>query len=98
WKELYGLRNRIIHTGYLPHDGDAETAEFAFAEFDRFLDERLRAKGKEYPRALLAKVGRRELEDRGWATNALEAFIAQAEAEPLPFYLPCDIAGRTYVR
>jgi hypothetical protein len=94
WNDLYGLRNRIIHAGYLPHDGDAELAEAAFVDFDQFLDERLKAKGKKYPRSFLAKVGRQELEGRGWATKATKAFIAQAEAEPLPFYLPRDIAGR----
>ena len=94
WRDLYGLRNRIIHNGYLPHDGDAEQAESAFAGFDRFLDERLRTKARTYPRALLAKVGRSGLEDRGWATKAVKAFVAQADAEPLPFYLPRDIAGR----
>jgi hypothetical protein len=94
WRDLYGLRNRIIHAAYLPHDGDAGLAEVAFADFDKFIDDRLRATRNKYPRSFLAKVGQKALEDRGWANKAVRAFIAQAGAEPLPFYLPRDIAGR----
>ena len=51
WSGLYLIRNRIIHGGYLPHDGDAEQAEHTFADFDSFLRDRLRANAKKYPRA-----------------------------------------------
>lgn len=57
WNELYLLRNRIIHAGYLPHDGDAERAEQAFNALDDFLNDRLQKKESDYPRALRAKQG-----------------------------------------
>jgi len=56
WTQLYGLRNRIIHAGYLPHDGDAELAQTAFIGFDQFLDTRLRANRRKYPEAFRAKL------------------------------------------
>ena len=94
WRDLYGIRNRIIHAGYLAHDGDVARAETASAAFDEHLDKRLKAMGKRYPRSLLAKVSRKELEERGWATKSLRALIDPLEAEPLPFYVPRDIAAR----
>jgi tetratricopeptide (TPR) repeat protein len=57
WTDLYELRNRIVHGGYQPHDGDAEQAERAYADVDQFIDDRLQAKEKKYPAALRAKLG-----------------------------------------
>jgi Apea-like HEPN len=57
WHDLYELRNRVVHAGYLPHDGDAEQAERAFSDFDKFLEHRLTASAKKYPGALYAKTG-----------------------------------------
>jgi hypothetical protein len=56
WTRLYLLRNRIVHAGYLPHDGDAEEAEAAFVEFDRFLNNQLKSRAKQFPRAARAKL------------------------------------------
>lgn len=56
--DLYTLRNRIVHGGYQPHDGDAEKAERAYVGLERFVDERLRAKAKQYPATLSAKLGK----------------------------------------
>jgi len=94
WSAVYAVRNRIVHAGYLPHDGDAEAAEQAFAGFDRFLEDRLNAKRKTYPRTLLAKVGDGRIESRGWASAWMRQNIARMMAEPSPFYLPRDVAGR----
>jgi tetratricopeptide (TPR) repeat protein len=57
WVDLYKLRNRIVHGGYRPHDEDAEKAERAYLNLERYVDERLRAKGKQYPATLSAKLG-----------------------------------------
>lgn len=56
WARLYGLRNRIVHAGYLPHDGDADEAEAAFSTFDRFLDKQLKSRAKRFPEAARAKL------------------------------------------
>ncbi len=52
WSDLYQLRIRVVHTGYLPNDEDAERAERVFEGLEEFLDERLEAKAKRYPSAL----------------------------------------------
>jgi Tfp pilus assembly protein PilF len=57
WGDLYKLRNRIVHGGYQPHDGDAEKAERAYINLERFVDERLRTKKTQYPATLSAKLG-----------------------------------------
>lgn len=56
WANLYLLRNRITHGGYLPHDGDAGAAERAFAVLDGFLNDRLKVAEKKYPGAWAAKL------------------------------------------
>jgi hypothetical protein len=56
WADLYKLRNRIVHGGYQPHDGDAEQAERAYRDLDGFIDERLKTKPKRYPQTLKAKM------------------------------------------
>jgi hypothetical protein len=58
WSDLYELRIRVVHGGYLPHDGDADRAERAFEGLERFLDERLGRQAKRYP---IAVGARREL-------------------------------------
>jgi hypothetical protein len=56
WANLYLLRNKIAHSGYLPHDGDAEAAEHAFLGMQEFLDDRLRAVSDSFPGASAAKL------------------------------------------
>jgi hypothetical protein len=62
WTNLYLLRNRITHGGYLPHGGDAEAAESAFFGLDEFLDNRLNAVSSSYPGASAAKLNASYLE------------------------------------
>jgi hypothetical protein len=39
WRDLYELRVRVVHAGYLPHDGDAEKAARAYEGLEAFLRE-----------------------------------------------------------
>jgi len=94
WDKLYLLRNRMLHTGYQPHDGDADQAEAAFVGLVTFLEERLWANHKRFPRTLLAKLGAAHLQERGWMTAWMKQFVSAAQAEPKPFYWPRDVAGR----
>lgn len=55
WNDLHELRIQIVHSGYLPHDGDAERAERAFEGLEEFLDERLAAKCRRFPNAVAAR-------------------------------------------
>ncbi len=56
WTNLYLLRNKVTHGGYLPHDGDTEAAERAFLGLDEFLNDRLNAVSGSYPGASAAKL------------------------------------------
>jgi hypothetical protein len=49
WRHLYVLRTRVVHAGYLPHDGDAERAERAFKGLEGFVRERLERQARRYP-------------------------------------------------
>jgi len=94
WRDLYERRNQILHSGYRPHDGDSEEAQRAFFLLERFVEDQLWRKHKMFPRTLLAKVGREELEKRKWMTAWMADFIRRADGEPGIFFLPRDLAGR----
>jgi hypothetical protein len=94
WRNLYGRRNQILHAGYQPHDGDSEEAENAFLTLEEFVEERLWRNYRRFPRTMLAKLGREELEKRGWMTRWMANFARQTEEEPGRFFLPRDVAGR----
>lgn len=59
-----------------------------------YVEERLWAKHKNYPRTLVARVAPPELQKRGWWTKWLRNVLKQFEAEPGPWYWPYDTAGR----
>jgi hypothetical protein len=94
WSHLYLLRNRVVHTGYLPGDREADLAQQSFLDFREFISERLHERSFKYPRTLLAKVGVNGLERRGWMSARMKALCAQLTAEPRPFYWPRDKADR----
>lgn len=52
WRDLYEVRTRVVHAGYLPHDGDAERAERAFEGLEGFVRERLETRARRYPTAV----------------------------------------------
>ena len=54
--DLYDLRNRIVHGGYQPHDGDAEKASAHISTLSTSLTKASR-EGKAYPATLSAKLG-----------------------------------------
>jgi len=54
WRDLYELRTRVVHAGYMPHDGDSESAERAFERLEGFVRERLQTRAKRYPTAVIA--------------------------------------------
>lgn len=53
WVNLYSLRNRVIHSGYSPTDGEALDALAAYDEFKDFILERLIVNWRQYPRTLV---------------------------------------------
>jgi hypothetical protein len=94
WKDLYLVRNSIIHTGMQAHGGHAQCAQDAYRGMQKHLEERLWAKHKSYPRTLLARIGEERLEQLGWLTKWVRASADQFKTESQPFYWPYDLAGR----
>ena len=94
WKDLYLVRNSIIHAGMMAHTGHAEAAQKAYWSLRDHLEDRLWAKHKIYPRTVYARLGKEELEVRGWLTAWMRQFIEQADAETGIWYWPWDLAGR----
>jgi hypothetical protein len=95
WKNLYTVRNLIIHAGMQPNSGHAERAQGAYYAIRDHLEGRLKARSRTYPRTLLARVGEAQLRERGWLTVSMRKFVQMASSEPYPFWLPYDIAQRS---
>lgn len=98
WKDLYLVRNSIIHTGMLAHTGHAEAAQKAYWGLRDHLEARLWAKHKTYPRTVYARLGKEQLEAKGWLTAWMRQFIEQADAETGIWYWPFDVANRPATR
>ena len=94
WHDLYKLRNRVVHAGYVPTEPEGDLAEAAYRTIRRYLSDRLWEKRRSYPRTMLAKIG--EPEKYGFQSNAwLVALRKQFESEPpYTWWLPFDVAGR----
>lgn len=94
WKEVYLLRNRIVHGGYTPDVRETDDAMEAFVRVREYVSELLWKKYPKYPRTLVAKVGVNGLERRGWLTKRVRGHCQQFGDEGSPFYWPRDVAGR----
>ncbi|MDN5768456.1 MAG: hypothetical protein L0H96_09270 [Humibacillus sp.] len=76
WDDLYKRRNSAVHAGVIPAENDVLAAEEAFDGLETFLGERLTAKWKTFPRALMCLLG----EDlRGSKLAAKADFLALKE-------------------
>jgi hypothetical protein len=94
WEKLYQVRNDTVHRGIQPHFGHAEDANKAYESLFEFIATQLQVKCHTYPRTLLAFLGEQGLKERGWLSNWMGVFIADAKTEPGPFFHPWDEAGR----
>jgi hypothetical protein len=95
WRDLYLVRNSIIHTGMVAHTGHAEVAQKAYWGLRDHLEDRLWANYRKYPRTTFARLGEEGLEKRDGMTAWMRKFIKLAEAEPAPWHWPYDLAGRS---
>jgi hypothetical protein len=94
WTNLYLVRNSIIHTGMQAHEGHAEQAQKAYWGLRDYLESRLWAKRRVYPRTLLVRLGTNQLKEKGWLTAELSMLSQEFDKEPYPFYWPYDQAQR----
>ncbi len=97
WETLYLLRNRVVHAGHNATPSEFDAGRAAYDRLRHFVRERLWAKRNEYPRAAVAVIGRDGMVARGWSDPVFERRIEQLLAEPNPYFLAWDIAGRPHV-
>ncbi|WP_404387835.1 hypothetical protein [Humibacillus xanthopallidus] len=93
WKELYERRNSAVHAGAIPAENDVLAAAQAFDDLKTFLEQRLMANWKTFPRALMCLLGE-DLRGANLATKP--AFLALQEtvlAEGLYWLAPDRRAG-----
>ena len=91
WKKLYLIRNSVVHTGLSAHGGHAGDAQGAYWKLRDHLEERLWAKHNSYPRTLLARLGEKQLEQRGWLTASMRRLIDEINNGPQPYHWPVDL-------
>lgn len=91
WRDLYTIRNRIVHGGYVPSRGDAQAAENAYLAMRQFVNVRLWEKRRKYPRAMLTRLGSASFE--GQTDSLIEARYRQLVIDAGPWWwLPVDVA------
>jgi hypothetical protein len=98
WKNLYMLRNRIVHGGYEPSIREAEAARQSYDDLRYFIRERAWDNRADYPRSALTVIGRNMMQKNGWEDAKFERNIEELIAEPNPWYWPWDLAGREPLR
>lgn len=98
WEKLYLLRNRIVHGAYEPHLGEAEVARHVYDDLLRFVRERIWEKRITYPRTALATLATDAVSTRVWSAPDFDGIAQALRAEPRPYYLPWDVAGRPQPR
>jgi hypothetical protein len=93
WHDLYGVRNQIVHAGRAPHWRQVNPAFDAQTALVDFLDVRITENWRSHPRTLVAWA-------EPWAGGTLNlkraatAVASELRAEPTPYWLPADMAGR----
>jgi hypothetical protein len=94
WVDLYELRNRVVHAGYEPSPIEGDRAEAAFRRVRDYLNQRVWARRKTYPRTMLARIG--DPEGAGFTNGGvwLRDLRAQLKSEPGIWWWAWDLAGR----
>ncbi|MCI0159457.1 hypothetical protein KNO15_22395 [Leifsonia shinshuensis] len=94
WVDLYELRNRVVHAGTEPSPTEGDRAEAAFRRAREFLNQRVWARRKIYPRTMLARIGNPN--ELGFTNGGrwLVEFQKQVKSEPAAWWWPWDVAGR----
>jgi hypothetical protein len=92
-RDLYDVRNRIVHAGRPPTWMQVESAFEAYAQLKIFLDERIERNFKKYPRTFVAWNNHLTGLSTSLSSDQQRRF-EEFMAEPMPFWLPGDIARR----
>ncbi|CAN5312460.1 hypothetical protein BH11ACT4_BH11ACT4_23730 [soil metagenome] len=93
WKDLYKLRNRIVHAAHEPTTSEGDRAEEAYKALRKYINERLWQKRRIYPRTMLARIGNpRQLGFKdAWVDKKYQELL---DVEPFTWWQPDDAVGR----
>lgn len=91
WRDLYQLRNRMVHSGLEPSYGQTVSAFNACDGLQSHLIDRLYTNARRYPRTLLTLVGVEGLERRGWMTSFLRQWVTENEPQGQRLWWPLDL-------
>jgi hypothetical protein len=80
WHKTQSVRGRVIHGGYWPQHGEADEASTATQALERFINERLAASLRRYPKTALSKLGREGLTKLGVASTRVSRVLAAHDA------------------
>lgn len=94
WKDLYLVRNQVVHAGRYVHGGDAEKAQSAYRSLRDHLENRLWIRRIRYPRAFLSRVPEDTLKQKGWNVKWVLDLKEKLRGEASPYWWPWDRAGR----
>jgi hypothetical protein len=90
WNDLYSLRNRISHAGHNISYQEVDAAFTAYYGLIDFVNRRLLARPRVFPRTLLALLGEPGLKRRGAWTKFFQSFVEEIAKEPNPLWWPED--------
>jgi hypothetical protein len=81
YADLYVLRNRVLHGGYVPDRDEATTALHAADALSTFISDRILDRCERFPRTALIVFGHEGLERRGVLSSDLRRVADELEAE-----------------
>jgi hypothetical protein len=90
WRNLYALRNRIVHGAYYLTFGETAAAFHSYTQLVDHINTCLLQNAKTFPRTLLALLGEPGLRRReGWSPD-FDSVKATIAGERNPFWWPID--------
>lgn len=79
-KQIAGVRNRVVHSGFTPERPVAEDAQAVLIDLERFVGDRLACKVSTYPRTAWIYLGHSGLDRRGLLKGALELEVVKEKS------------------
>ncbi len=83
--DLYVLRNRVLHGGYVPDRNEARSALDAADVLSKFIGDRILDRSNMFPRSALIVFGLDGLERRGALSRRMRSVAEELESESSTF-------------
>jgi len=91
WAKTQGVRGRVLHGGYWPQHGEADAASAATKGLEQFVDQRLAASLRSYPKTAISKLGGEGLTMHGVAETTATRALAEHESSIQDFWRAAGI-------